>query len=68
MWRVYNAAKRPWPVLHPDPVIDYLIMEAVAVKVAKEDEEAQKQAERDSKKQQWETEAQQRLEKFRDGT
>lgn len=42
MWRVYRAANRPWPVLSPDPVIDYMIMEAVAIK-AKQEEETSEQ-------------------------
>lgn len=46
MWRTYKAAGRPWPVISPDPVIDYMIMEAVAVKVRKEDEKIQKEQER----------------------
>jgi len=46
MWRVASAAGRPFPVLDDDPVIDYMIIEAVSLKVAKEDEEAQKAHER----------------------
>jgi hypothetical protein len=33
-------------VISPDPVIDFMIMEAVALKVAKEDREAEKQQEK----------------------
>lgn len=46
MWMAYEAANRPWPVLDPDPVIDFQIMEAVAAKVAQEKEKQHKEAER----------------------
>jgi hypothetical protein len=46
MWRTISKANRPWPVLDDDPVIDYMIMEAVAVKVSREDAERVKQEER----------------------
>lgn len=45
MWRVYRAANRPWPVISPDPVIDYMVMEAVYLKVQVEDAQAEKQRE-----------------------
>lgn len=45
MWRVHKEAKRPWPVLDSDPLIDFQIMEAVALKVADEDEQARKERE-----------------------
>lgn len=48
LWQVHKAAKRPWPVLDEDPVIDFKIMEAVALKAAEADEKAQKKAERDN--------------------
>jgi hypothetical protein len=43
MWRVHKEAGRPWPVLCKDDVIDYMVMEAVAMKVDREDAEAAKQ-------------------------
>ena len=42
MWRIHKAAGRTWPSVSDDDVVDYLVMEAVALKVAKEDEEQQK--------------------------
>jgi hypothetical protein len=45
MWRTCKEAGRPWPVLDDDPLIDYMIMEAVAVKAAKEEAKAQKEEE-----------------------
>lgn len=46
MWRVCKDAGRPWPVLCDDDVIDYMVMEAVAIKVRKAEEKAAKDAER----------------------
>jgi PHD/YefM family antitoxin component YafN of YafNO toxin-antitoxin module len=47
MWRVCKEAGRPWPVLCPeDDVIDYMVMEAVYLKVQKQDERHRKDAER----------------------
>lgn len=43
MWRVFRDAGRPWPVLCDDDVIDYMVMEAVALK-AKKEEQAQEKA------------------------
>lgn len=39
-----KAAGRPWPVLDSDDVIDYMVMEAVAIKVGKEEAKAEKKA------------------------
>lgn len=50
MWRVYRAAGRPWPVLSDDPVIDYMVMEAVAMKAQKEQRKAEKDAEEEAKR------------------
>jgi hypothetical protein len=53
MWRVCKEAGRPWPVIcADDPVIDYMIMEAVALKVRKQDREAEKTREREDFKRQ----------------
>lgn len=46
MWRVCKAAGRPWPKLSDDDVIDYMVMEAVALKINREDERAAKAVER----------------------
>lgn len=58
MWRVYKKANRPWPVICPDDdVLDYMIMEAVALKEDKEEAEAAKRAEADR----WKKQTQQEL-------
>lgn len=50
MWRICREANRPWPVIcEEDPVVDYMVMEAVALKVRKLDEDARKEAERHAK-------------------
>lgn len=49
LWRVSKAAGRPFPKLDDDDVIDFQIMEAVAVKIQREDEKAEKEY----KKRQW---------------
>lgn len=47
LWRVHKEAGRPWPVIcEDDPVIDYMVMEAVYIKARNEDEQARKDAER----------------------
>lgn len=48
MWRTYKAAGRPWPKLSDDDVLDYMVMEAVAMKVRKEDAEIAKKQEREA--------------------
>jgi hypothetical protein len=40
MWRVHKDAGRPWPKFSDDPVVDYMVMEAVYLRVQKEDENA----------------------------
>lgn len=47
MWRVHKEAGRPWPQLSDDLVVDYMVMEAVALRVRQEDEEAEKKRKRD---------------------
>ncbi len=42
VWRVYKAAGKEWPQLDDDELIDFMVMEAVAVKVTKEDAEQAK--------------------------
>jgi hypothetical protein len=44
MWRVHKAAGREWPTLCEDDVIDYMVMEAVFMKVQAEDAAAEKKA------------------------
>jgi hypothetical protein len=45
---VHKEAGRPWPVVCPeDDVIDYMVMEAVAIRVRREEEKAAKRAERE---------------------
>lgn len=52
LWRVHKAAGRPWPVLCPeDDVIDYMVMEAVAIKAAKADEKAAEEARKEQERQ-----------------
>lgn len=46
LWRVHKEAGRPWPVIcADDDVIDYMVMEAVAIRVGKRDAEDRKKAE-----------------------
>ena len=53
MWRVHKEAGRPWPVICPeDDVIDYMVMEAVAIRVQREDEKLRKAQEREQWKKQ----------------
>lgn len=60
MWRVCKEAGRPWPVLSEDSVIDYMVMEAVALKVKKAEAEEQKKAE----KKEWQRKERERLKQF----
>jgi hypothetical protein len=54
LWRVYKEAGRPWPTFCPeDDVVDYMVMEAVAIKASKEDQEAQKKAQKEKEKEAW---------------
>lgn len=51
IWQVNKAAGRPLPTFSDDDVIDYMVMEAIALKVAKkEKEEAKKREIEDWKK------------------
>lgn len=51
LWRVSKQAGRPWPVLDSDDVIDFMVMEAVALKVMQHDaEEAKKQEQKNWKR------------------
>jgi hypothetical protein len=46
MWRVFKEAGRPMPQFSEDDVIDYMVLEAVAIRVAEETAEAQKKVKR----------------------
>lgn len=45
MWRVFKAAGKPFPDLCEDDVINYMILESVALKAAKEEKDAEKTTE-----------------------
>lgn len=47
-WRVHKAANRPIPRLSDDDVIDFMVLEAIALKVAKEEDDARKKAEKEN--------------------
>lgn len=49
VWRVSKAAHRPFPSVSEDDVIDFLVAESVALRVAKEDQEVLEQ----EKKKEW---------------
>lgn len=46
LWQVYKEAGRPWPQLDDDDVIDFMIMESVAVAAARGKQEEEKAVER----------------------
>ena len=45
-WRVNRAAGRPIPRLDDDDVIDFMVLEAIALKVRHEEAEAEKEQEK----------------------
>lgn len=47
LWRVSKEAGRSFPILSEDDVIDFMITEAVALRIDKEDRNAEKKQERD---------------------
>lgn len=51
VWRVFRQAGRAIPEFSDDPVTDYLVVEAIALKISKEDADARKNAEREAWKQ-----------------
>jgi hypothetical protein len=61
LWRTCKAANRPFPTLSQDDVTDYLITEAVALKVARLDREAQENAAKDAEMRQKKKETQRKL-------
>jgi hypothetical protein len=61
LWKVYRAAGRPWPVVcEDDDVIDYMVMEAVAIRAGKAEK-----AEQESKKREAWKEDKSSLEQYR---
>ncbi len=58
---MHKEAGRPWPVICPeDDVIDYMVMEAVAIRVQQADEQARK----DEERKQWKKESSSALKAF----
>lgn len=51
MWRTCRDANRPFPRISDDDVIDYMVMEAIALKVRKEERDAAEKAKREEWKQ-----------------
>lgn len=46
LWRVCKEAGRPWPVIdETDDVIDFMIMEAVTIKINREEKKKAKERE-----------------------
>lgn len=43
LWRVCKEAGRPWPVIDSDDVIDFMIMEAVALRIDRIEKERAKE-------------------------
>jgi hypothetical protein len=65
MWRVCRSAGRPWPVVCPeDDVIDYMIMEAVALKARKQDEQDRKEADKKAEIEKFKKDAKEALGKY----
>lgn len=48
LWHVCKEAGRPWPQLDDDDVIDFMVMEAVAITAAKEAKKQEENQERQS--------------------
>lgn len=46
VWRITKAAGRPFPKVSDDDVTDYMVMEAVTLKVQHEDQKAEEEVER----------------------
>lgn len=59
MWTTYREAGRPIPRFSDDDFIDYCVIEAISLKVRKQEADAKKKAERD----QWKKETRKRLAK-----
>lgn len=67
MWRVNKAADRPFPKLVEDDVLDYLITEAVYLRVSAEDEKLREEAEEEAKRKSFKEESVDTLAKYRGG-
>lgn len=69
LWRIHKAAGRPFPQLVEDDVLDYLITEAVYLKVSHEDEKIREKVEADAKrkadKEKWRKESFEKLDGLR---
>lgn len=65
MWRTYSKANRPWPVISDDPVMDYMVMEAVAAKVIEDDRRLAKEAADQNERDGWKKERSPALEALR---
>lgn len=62
LWRVCKSTSWDfWPKLSDDPVLDYMVLEAVTLKVQREDREAQEKADKEAKVQKWKDEQKQAL-------
>lgn len=59
--RVFKEAGRPLPPLSDDPVIDYMVVEALVIKADRE----RRDAEKDAQRKQWKKEKNPELEKLR---
>lgn len=65
MFRAYKAANREWPTFDDDEVIDYLILESLAAKVAKEDDDNFQKARKEQEVKQHQQKALKELESYR---
>lgn len=53
LWRTCKASGRPFPTVSDDDVLDFMVMEAVTLKVQAEDAAAAKKAEQEREKKEW---------------
>jgi hypothetical protein len=68
LWRIHKAAGRPFPQLVEDDVLDYLITEAVYLRVSHQDEEFRKEAEASAERERFKKEeGPAKLNQFRGG-
>lgn len=65
MWRALQNSGRPWPVLDEDEVVDYLILEAVAARAAKDEADSYENAKKEQAANAWREKAGKDLEQFR---
>lgn len=50
LWRANKQAGRPWPKISDDDVIDFMVMEAISLKVQLEDVERDKKARKEAER------------------